>query len=551
MNLITKWLHGIVPTLVAGLAHADATVTACGQDVWPGDARTDLSEALQAGGRITFACAGTIAFTTTHALGRDVVIDGEGKVTLDGNGHRMFGIRAGVHASFTRITIRGGGTSGGNPGSVISGEGAVSLLAGTTIRNSIRPIWLLAGNLVLRDAWIAENTGPVLVVSEGELDISQNSRLTDNKGGEVLATGPGTTVRIADTQFLRNGHASFGGSAAGNCEVTIRNAWFADNADTQDGGAILSRCALTVEDSQFERNRAGGDGGAIRQTHGATAVMRKVTFRANQAAGSGGAIAAVWDLQRQGSLRVRNSRFERNVATRAGGAIYAGESALVEISVDGFVGNTAGTAGGAIYARQARLDSRGSLFRQNTANTGAAIQTLCMPAMGQIANTILVDNSAKQGAGAFHGGNVRFLNVTIAGNGSRPVQHAQLCGDTSAIEFANTIVLGNWNGACGGADAQRTFRDLGHNLQFPGNACGSTIPSVFPILGPFYAPLRPLSPAGNGGDNALCMAAPINGRDIFGTHRPQGEACSIGAVEGDLSTLFDRYWRKRHDALTK
>ncbi len=92
---------------------------------------------------------------------------------------------------------------------------------------------------------------------------------------------------------------------------------------------------------------------------------------------------------------------------------------------------------------------------------------------------------------------------------------------------------------------------LGHNLQLSGNACGSIDSSVFPIPGPFYAPLRPLSPAGNGGDNALCMAAPINGRDIFGTHRPQGEACSIGAVEGDLSTLFDRYWRKRRDALTK
>jgi hypothetical protein len=71
----------------------------------------------------------------------------------------------------------------------------------------------LMPNFDVRNAWIAENIGPVLIVSEGALTISQGSRFTDNKG-QLLATGPITNVQIQDTQFLRNGHSSFGGTAA-------------------------------------------------------------------------------------------------------------------------------------------------------------------------------------------------------------------------------------------------------------------------------------------------------------------------------------------------
>ncbi|MBM4201299.1 MAG: hypothetical protein FJ189_08440, partial [Gammaproteobacteria bacterium] len=181
----------LVLALAAPAAQADAIVTVCGKDVWPGDPRIDLSEALQAGGRVTFACSGTIDFTRTHALAKDMQIDGDGRITLDGKGHRLFGLgSSGAHVSFTRIRIESGGLApGGVPGSVIAGEGFVSFLDGTSVRKSDRPVWLLAGDLDLRNAWIAENTGPVLIVSEGALRISQGTRFTDNTG-QLLATGP-------------------------------------------------------------------------------------------------------------------------------------------------------------------------------------------------------------------------------------------------------------------------------------------------------------------------------------------------------------------------
>ena len=533
---------------IASHAFADAVVTVCGKDVVPGDPRMDLSEALRVGGRITFTCSGIIEFTRQHGFVGDTQIDGGGGITLDGKGHRMFGLgSSGAHVTFSRIRIQNAGTvAGSNPGSVIAGEGFVSFRDGTSIRRSDRPVWLLAGDLDVRDAWIAENTGPVLIVSEGMLTISDRSRFTDNKG-VLLATGPLTKVSIKDTQFFRNGHSDFGGTAAGNCEVSITGSWFSANVDAADGGAFRSRCRTSVEDTQFDGNRSAGDGGAIFLTRGVGATMRKVQFRGNQAGANGGAIAAVWIQPQTGSVHIQHGRFERNTAVRAGGAVTVGEASGVEIGGGAFIANSAGTGGGAVYVRQSRLSATGSLFRKNHAQSGGAIEALCMPAMGRVANTIIAENTADTTGGGYFGGNVQFVNTTFIGNGSTSVQQGAYCGAPAKIEFLNTILQGGMTGACAGADAQRTFADLGNNVQFPFATCGGTIRSAYPLLGAFFAPVRPWSPAGSAGNNVQCESAPINGRDVFGTHRPQGEQCSIGAVEGDLTTLFIRWWKRHHD----
>lgn len=538
--------------LTISQARADTTVTVCGKDVWPGDPRIDLSEALQIGGRITFACSGVIEITKSHGLHKDLQVDGEHKITLDGKGRRIFGLgTSGVHVSFTHIKIQGGGLPpGSNPGSLIVGEGVVSLLEGTTVKNSDRPIWLMAGDLQIHNASISENIGPVLVVSDGTLTITQNSRLTGNKG-DLLHTGPRTKVHISDSHFLDNGHSIFGTDPA-DCEVVIAKSWFADNTasdDThvKDGGAILSRCRLTIEDTQFERNHAGLDGGAVYLAHGVSASMRKVLFKQNRARG-GGAIVHAGDgvgQEQRGSLSLRNGRFENNEASMAGGALLVSQSNVVEISGSAFIGNSAEVSAGAIFVDRSLLNIHGSLFRKNRAPSGATIQGKCMSAIGRISNAIITDNISATTGGAYYGSNMRFINTTVVNNGSLPIQHGDLCGESTTIEFANTILQGGWNGACGGGDTRRTFSDLGHNLQFPWQTCGTSIPVAYPLLGPFYAPLMPMSPAGSSGDNTLCMAPPISGRDIFGTHRPQGGTCSIGAVEGDLTTLIERLVKRR------
>jgi len=529
-------------------AFADATVTVCSHNVEPGDARMDLAEAVKIGGRVTFGCAGVIAFTSALALTKDVEIDGEGKITLDGQGERMFGLGSSIapHVNFKNIRIENAGTgSAGLPGSVVSGEGFVSFQDNTSISKSVKPVWILAGSASFQNTRLAENTGPVVIVSEGELEISRNTTFTDSVG-QSLATGPTVHVRILDTQFFRNGGADFGGSKATSCEVVITNAWFANNTVAENGGALTTRCKLTMEDTQFENNVAGLEGGAVYLGIGASATMNKVRFRGNRASGSGGAIAAVWNVSQQGGLRIRHGRFDSNATAKAGGAIYTGEASLLDIGSSTFIGNSAPNAGGAIYVRQSALTVSNSLFLKNhTDSTGGAIASLCMPTKGgRIANTIVTENTAANG-GAFYGTHTTFLNATLTANGDIPVQQGVACSDSSAIAFANTIIDGGLNGACAGGDATRIFKDLGHNLQFPGQTCGATITSAMPLLGMFLAPFVPFSPASGNGDNTVCMAPPINGRDIYGAHRPQGAVCSMGAVEGDLSQLVARFLKRR------
>jgi len=535
----------LILTFSVGASYANSVVTVCGKDVWPGDPRTDFSEALEAAGRITFSCSGRIKFTKSHGFSGDTDIDGGGRITLDGEGHRMFGLGSsrGTRVSFRAIRLEGAGLGTMSiPGSVITGEGFVSLLDGTVISDSPQPVWLFAGDLTLRNASISNNAGPVLIVSEGELSIT-NSRLEDNAGPSI-DTARGSNVRIHDSQFLRSGGALFGDASTTTpqCKVLITKSRFAGNMSATDGGAFASSCDLTIEETRFEHNKAKGSGGAILLRNGASATIRAAEFIDNESTAHGGAIVGL--LEGRGRLQLRHVRFENNRASGQGGALAAHRAMAVDIKGGTFVNNRAGSEGGALSAVLSPVLVSSSLFLGNVAQAGGGIYLCAKPVMSRISNSIIARNSAVK-AGGFFGQNTQFLNTTIVENGDVPIQHSSQCAHRSTIEFANTILHGGSSGACGGANDSSTFQDFGHNIQFPGSSCGTTIDASRPLLGLYFAPLRPFSPAAGRGNTQLCMAAPIGGRDIYGTHRPQGSSCSIGAVEGDLSHLLARRLRRR------
>jgi len=83
------------------------------------------------------------------------------------------------------------------------------------------------------------------------------------------------------------------------------------------------------------------------------------------------------------------------------------------------------------------------------------------------------------------------------------------------------------------------IEDRGKNIQFPGATCGATIARLDPLLDSMFVPIVG-SPAIGGGDTPTCLAAPIDGRDVYGQRRPQGHECTIGAVEGDIEHLVNR-----------
>ncbi|MCB0064362.1 MAG: hypothetical protein KDE19_19695, partial [Caldilineaceae bacterium] len=136
-------------------------------------------------------------------------------------------------------------------------------------------------------------------------------------------------------------------------------------------------------------------------------------------------------------------------------------------------------------------------------------------------------NSAEvTGGGIFNEGNLTLNNTIVA----------------------NSSTGGDCVNASSGAVTSQT-----HNLiEDSANACGishgtnGTIVGQDPLLGPLQDNGGPAagagtaththallagSPAIDGGDNAICAAAPVNNLDQRGTVRPQGTACDIGAVE--------------------
>jgi hypothetical protein len=162
-------------------------------------------------------------------------------------------------------------------------------------------------------------------------------------------------------------------------------------------------------------------------------------------------------------------------------------------------------------------------------------------------NSLLVKNTAARGA-AFAGTGTTFINTTIADNegaaifGIAASSELPPIGDPVApqpIQFNNTIVSGGSSSACGPPDTAAPYINLGHNLQYPSASCGASIPVGGPQLGPYYIPL-PLSPAANAGNDAVCAAAPIAGRDFWGKTRPKGNHCTIGAAEADIQNIVEQ-----------
>ncbi len=94
------------------------------------------------GGPYTLDCDGaqTVVTRAEIIIDRNVILDGEGNLTVDGNdSHRLFNVQPGVAATVKALTLTRGYIHGGNGGAVSNG-GALNLdhctISGNTARNS-------------------------------------------------------------------------------------------------------------------------------------------------------------------------------------------------------------------------------------------------------------------------------------------------------------------------------------------------------------------------------------------------------------------------------
>ena len=200
--------------------------------------------------------------------------------------------------------------------------------------------------------------------------------------GGAIFTNSCSVVEIVNTSFERN-RAIIGGAAifSSGRKLTVEKSSFTSNnaftthkADSF-GGAILHRGdILLITTSCFRRNSAN-KGGAISyfsrdKTHGTTLLIKTSSFIANSAFDEGGAVNAA-----NGNSEISNCLFKDNKVMdkfSQGGAIYYdGKEMLIKNS--SFDGNVATYAGGAVISNAIKSDIWNSCFTNNEARSSGAI----------------------------------------------------------------------------------------------------------------------------------------------------------------------------------
>jgi len=241
-----------------------------------------LDAIAQGGGPYTFSCDGPTTVVTEGeiVIDNDVILDGEGRLTVDGDeDHTVFSVTEGVTAE-----LRGVGATGGR-------------IAG--ISN--------AGTLVVTDSTISENGGPVTalglegkgIINSGDL-LVERSAITDNTTNGSCGAGIWNegVLRVVDSSISGNSanEAAFyglAGSGAGICNrgtATLTNTTVSMNSTENtygqyvppdSGGGIHNEGALTLLNSTVSMNSAGR-GGGIHHRGGMTTLIGS-TLRGNVA----------------------------------------------------------------------------------------------------------------------------------------------------------------------------------------------------------------------------------------------------------------------------
>lgn len=275
-------------------AHAAGVVG----DGTPGSCNdANYAAAMTGGGTVTFNCGPdpvTIKVTTKVILaGETTVIDGNNKVTLDGDKLvQLFIVVNGGELTLRNITLTGGANFNGSA-IYNSTNGVVFVYRSRITENGADP-----GGVAVTDGGAIYNLGL--------MDIEQ-SVVSYNKA------------------------AHFGGGIFNEGTLTIRKSFMHNNtaiapiANAADGGAIYNDGELHIEESHLGWNRAERYGGGLRSVGGDVEITNS-TIRENYADQGGGIFAG--NLT---TIEIVNATIERNNADTAANIWNGGAMGTISI----------------------------------------------------------------------------------------------------------------------------------------------------------------------------------------------------------------------------
>jgi hypothetical protein len=423
-----------------------------------------LDTALAKGGVVTFDCGAapmTIVVTSEKAIKQDTVIDGGGKVTLSGGGKtRILHLASAWDQKTAKLTVQHLGFQGGfttdAPNTKETKQGGAAIFRD-------------GGSLDVIDCQFADNH----CASTGQ----------DVSGGAITSQGVGDTI-VVGSSF--SGNSGSNGGAIGNLGngFTVVNSAFDANAATGTDGNPGN----------------GGNGGAV-VFDGANTVMTICgsIFTGNSAKAQGGAVFRV--AYTNEPTAIDRCTFDQNSADA-----------------------TMGLAG-ALYLEHTTITMTATTLSNNKAHYGGGLWA-GQSAVANLTNVTIVNNSSDQGGGLWFAKDVSgtFLNCTIAGNTSGYGE--ALFDGTNSVKLESSIVAGN---NCKGGPFVAGEVNLGFGS---GDTCAPGTIGGDPLLGPLHdngGPVKTMAPGAGSpaiGKGTTCAMTDARGQ-------PRKMPCTLGAVEAD------------------
>lgn len=452
----------------------------------------------------------------------------------------------------------------------VSITGPIIIDGSNNVNAPIFRVSLDSSILNLTGITLTKGAPAILVQHGGVLNIAGSSFVNNTNDGDGGAINSNGKVNIAGTNFTGNrANGSYGGGAIfhnGIDALAIGGSVFNGNIAKRSAGAIYASGPGIIADTVFNGNIAQGNDPNNNGTDGDAAD--------DYYSQGAGAIYNANDGHDGRKMTIVRSVFNGNLAVPKGngGALYNASVAVVEVRDSAFNANVAGSSsndrlGGAIMNLADRFSLHNATLIGNlvTGDGGAIVND--RRSIVSISNVTATANTAtNRGGGMFNvntqqGSDIRpevtVLNTTLAlniapGGGGNIYSQAPTSSYDKVTILGNTIISGSDIGGMGGNCAGGPFISQGHNLD-SGTSCGlvqsGDLNNANADLGaPGFSggaittlltmKLNSSSQALDGGDAAICAAAPVSAEDERGVARGgDGDGngtggCDIGAYEG-------------------
>ncbi len=452
-----RYLFGFLCVCALGVV----PLVGCGQSLGPMTEAfpcTDqgIRDAIaEGGGPHTFDCDGltTVITAAEIVIDNDVILDGEGKLTIDGNqAHAVFAVSKGVTAELRGLSLTRGSAMGGNGGG-LRNEGTLTLDGTTVLANTATDVCdpvtsVCSGGM----GGGINNAGTLTLISS---TVSGNS--AEFNGGGIHSTFHGTMTvmettvsgNIAGTSEQYRGR---GGGIESYGTLTLTESTVTGNAADFGGGISSLSGATTLTESTVSSNAALLDAGGIHNDNGTMTLVASVVM-GNTAERSGGGIMNSDSKAFTGpaSTTLINSTVTGNSAAAGGGISNEG--------VLGYPGTTVTLTNTTVSGNTARNASVAHEF----AGQGGGIRVFFGSL--QITNSTVSGNIAETSGGGIDSlyGWIELTNTTLSRNAGGALRVTTPTPTSSSLTVARSLVDGHCEG---------DIVSAGYNVESPADTCG-------------------------------------------------------------------------------